>query len=514
MSSPRRRRRTPSPHGMNSGMYAAPLSRRERRRDRHRRRDRRRDRDREPLPPGDPMPTPMANSLFLHALRIVVRVRRPPFNISVVSDCMAEIYPRWSVRHTEYVTFHAMCREHETQGHLRLARKGESIVLASSRYEEEIDASSDERGWARKRREEEVRAAKESFNKEWRSNEDPAAKNRSSLGPGDARLVIEGKQDRVAPPRDDHDKMDDREAYEDSDIRGSRRGVDACDSRDGRDTQDGRDVKGDGYTGHDRVPLDDSEKRDSDTHNEDSAMQDERNIRDDRDRNDRTKDAMNGTEEGQDSLKERDDVIMDGPTGPGKSEQEEGNQDLGPVENTKQDAAQKHSRSEEDKKQVGNLPSGDQDHLGKTPMDGIEKNAREDRNVANEGISLKSENVLTNGSVATNEKEELGGEDKHGVSDDVSVKDEPGLRNGDASEERKADNQCTLDAMVGGEGSDNMIKQEGKLVDNDSTAAADSILASYKEEVEREDVDEKLGLNEKSNVDEKQAPEAKSQDTE
>lgn len=105
---------------------------RDRERGRDHERERKRDRERhngEPLPQFDRR---TVDDLFLHALRISLRYRRPPFNISVISDLLSDIASGWSVRRTEFSSFSQLCRAAEGRHWLKLGRKGESVVLLDS----------------------------------------------------------------------------------------------------------------------------------------------------------------------------------------------------------------------------------------------------------------------------------------------------------------------------------------------------------------------------------------------
>lgn len=136
---------------------------------RARRSKRRRDRDRTVVSPSQQLPSKVVDDLVLHALSIVLKYRRPPFNISVISDCMADITREWSIQRTEFSTFSQLCRALEDRGWLQLGRKGESIVLmgsslfpyGSTHNGIGPDRTGDHAG--RRRREEEIRAVKADY---------------------------------------------------------------------------------------------------------------------------------------------------------------------------------------------------------------------------------------------------------------------------------------------------------------------------------------------------------------
>lgn len=92
----------------------------------------RKDRHAPPVSPSRRLPRRFVDDLFKAALCVVLKFRHLPFNISVISDCMTEIHPSWSIRRTDYGTFSNLCRVMEQRGLLRVKHSGESIVISES----------------------------------------------------------------------------------------------------------------------------------------------------------------------------------------------------------------------------------------------------------------------------------------------------------------------------------------------------------------------------------------------
>lgn len=87
------------------------------------------------MSPASRLSDQVVAELFLVSLKQVLKDRRPPFNISVVSDYMARNNRDWAVWKSSYSTFSELCRVMEAEGHLVVARKGESVVVGSSKYD-------------------------------------------------------------------------------------------------------------------------------------------------------------------------------------------------------------------------------------------------------------------------------------------------------------------------------------------------------------------------------------------
>lgn len=86
--------------------------------------------------------------------------KHPPLNISVLSDFMSRLDPQWAVWKSNWTTFSALCRDMERMGHLKIGRRGESVVVEESLYEggqrnrdrSWTDSSDEEEEWMRRRR--------------------------------------------------------------------------------------------------------------------------------------------------------------------------------------------------------------------------------------------------------------------------------------------------------------------------------------------------------------------------
>lgn len=109
------------------------------------------------------MDVKIVESLFFNALHIVMRHRKPPFNISTISDCMSDITEDWSIKATKFKTFFNLCNEFVSRGLITLGKKGECCFLDStSVFPSDLSIQSRSRQdlSARRRREEDIQIAK------------------------------------------------------------------------------------------------------------------------------------------------------------------------------------------------------------------------------------------------------------------------------------------------------------------------------------------------------------------